>query len=155
MDKIRRFLFCSLVALLAALPVHTQKESRIKIVYIGFADNLVVDSGRLNHSFAQHSSFARSAALQLSAGQMQFFKDWLDRCQVLSLTAPDVMVSDPDHPGAEEFNSLLVEYGDKKIDLSWRGVSRWKDAAQKELLDKALAELTQLSIRLLREASLL
>ena len=155
MDKIRFFLSCSLVVLLAALPLPAQKESRIKIVYIGFADNLVVDGGRLEHSIAQHSPMARSATLQLSAGQERLFADWLDRCRVLSLTAPEVMVSDPNHPGAEEYNSLLVECGDGKIDLSWRGVSCWKDAAQKELLDKALDELTKLSIRLIREAGLL
>ncbi len=155
MDKIRGFLLCFLGVLLAALPLGAQKESRIKIIYTGFADNLVVDGGRLEHTLAQHSSAARSAALQLSAGQMRLFEDWLGRCRVFSLTAPDVLISDPNHPGAQEYNSLLVEYGDDKIDLFWRGVSSWKDAAQKELLERALDELTKLSIRLLREVGML
>jgi len=105
--------------MLADLPGRAQKENRIKIVYVGFANYLVVDNGRLDHSFAQHSSSPRVVVLQLSAGQMRLFEDWLGRCRVLPLTAPDMTVSGPNHPGAQEHNSLLVEAGGNKFDLSW------------------------------------
>jgi len=155
MKKIGKFMLFVFVVLLAALPGCTQDQGRIKITYIGFADTLTLGSNRLNHSFAQNSSTPRAAALQLRPEQEQLFVDWLGRCRVFSLTRPDVMVSEPNHPGAMERSSLQVEYGDKRIELSWGGVSGWNDPARKESLDRAVEELTTLSFRLIREAGLL
>jgi len=146
---------CFLFALTVAFPGVAQTEARLHIEYYGFADHLIVNNGRLDHSFAQNSPLARAATLQLSVEQQRLFADWIERCGIFSLTAPDVAVTDPNHPGAEEHDWLQVEYGDKKIELSWTGVSGWNDPNQKGLLETALDELTKLSISLIREANLL
>ena len=155
MYPIGKLMFWSLIALLAALPVHAQEQGRIKIAYIGYSDILELNDGRLNHSFAQNSPAPRAATLQLMPGQERLFVDWLEQCQVFSLVGPDVMVSEPNHPGAMERSSLQVEYKDKKIRLSWGGVSLWNDPDRQQSLDHAIEELTKLSFRLIREAGLL
>lgn len=151
MNKKGHFILLALAVLLAALPVHGQDQNRLRIVYMGFADSLELDGDRLNHSFV-YASVPRSAELQLAPRQKQFFLDWLAQCQVFSLVNPDVLVADPNHPGAEEYNSLTVEHGGEKIELSWRGVSRWNDRQRQEMLEHAVDELTKLSFRLIREA---
>jgi len=142
-------------ALLAAPSERAAAPARLRISYIGFADTLELKDGRLTHSFAQHSSMSRSAALQLTAEQEKLFADWVGKCRVLSLVRPDKLISDPNHPGAEERDSLLVEAGDRTIELFWTGVSRWNDPTREEALRKAIDELTKLSLRLIREAGLL
>jgi len=154
MNKTATLMLLMLVALPAAQPLHAQDQARLKIVYMGFADTVELDGERLNYSFV-YSSAPRAAVLDLAAEQKQLFVDWLDRCRVFSLAGPDVLVAEPNHPGAEERNSLQVEFGDKKIELFWRGVSRWNDRAQQELLERAVDELTKLSLRLVRESGLL
>jgi len=152
MNRTGHFVLLALAALLATLPAHGgQDQGRLKITYMGFADSLELDGDRLNYSFV-YASVPRSAALQLAPSQKQLFLDWLAQCQVFSLVNPDVLVAEPNHPGAEEYNSLTVEHGGEKIELSWRGVSRWNDRRRQEMLEHAIEELTKLSFRLIREA---
>jgi len=155
MSKMGKFLLFLLVVLLAAPPAHGgDDQGRLKITYMGFADSVEVDGERFNYSFV-YESVPRGAALQLTPAQTQLFVDWLAQCQVFSLVGPDVLVAEPNHPGAGERNSLVVEHGDMKIELSWGGVSHWNDRTKQDMLERAVDELTKLSFRLVREADLL
>jgi len=150
MKKFARLAFFILAAFSIVIPKAAGDRSGLKISYHGFADSVELTGNRLNYSFAQQTAVPQAATRELSAEQIKLFAEWLDRCGVFSLTGPDVLVPEPNHPGAQEYFLLLVEDGDKKIELAWRGISRWNDPARKESLDKAIEELMKLASKLTR-----
>jgi hypothetical protein len=139
-----------LTIVFAAFSGGARSQSELKIAYRGFSDAVDLNGNRLSYSFAQQTAAPQAAMLDLTAEQKRLFVEWLDKSGVFYLTAPDVLIPEPNHPGAREYFSLLVEFGEKKIDLTWRGISRWNDPARKNALDKAIEELTKLAGRLTR-----
>jgi hypothetical protein len=151
---LKGILFALIVLGAATAACARDGESRLKIQHSGFNDRLDLDGNRLQHTF-NVATAPRAADLQLTPVQVELFEDWLDRCQVFTLTSPDVMVAEPYHPGAQEHSRLKVDYGDQMVEISWGGVSLWNNPAHKQALEQAVEELLKLSMKLIREAGLL
>jgi len=131
------------------------KAADMRIDYMGFSETVRLDKAVLEFFFQQHMPTGRGARLELSADKLRLFEDWAERCGVFSLKNPDVLVGDPNHPGAQEFNHFQVMLGEQKVELSWTGVSAWNDPGIKTKLDRAISELTKMCFRIMREAGLI
>jgi len=127
----------------------------LRIDYMGFSETVRLDKAVLEYFFRQNTPTGRGARLELSADKLRLFEDWAERCGVFSLKNPDVLVGDPNHPGAQEFNHFQVMLGGQNVELSWTGVSVWNNAEVKTKLDKAIDELTKMCFRIMREAGLI
>jgi len=153
-----RWIWISLLGIACAASLVGSPESQtaaMRIDYMGFSETVRLDKAVLEYFFRQNTPTGRGARLELAADKLRLFEDWAGRCGVFSLKNPDVLVSDPNHPGAQEFNHFQVMLGGQKVELSWTGVSTWNNPDDKTKLDKAIDELTKMCFRIMREAGLI
>jgi len=151
----RRWVGRVVLGLLCLAPVGAAgPATQLSIEYSGFAQSVRVVKSVLDYSWLQQTATPKAGRLELKPDQVGLFENWIGRYGVFALKNPDVRVGDPNHPGAAENSFLLVSLGDRKLELSWTGVSVWNKPEDKEKLDKALDELNALCIKLLKDAGL-